>query len=46
MTLIKRYKRGIFSIDFGIFVTKIRQIQQRGTDKHGNDKYEIEYRIL
>ena len=46
MTLIKRYKRGIFSIDFGIFVTKIRQIQQRGADEHGSDKYEIEYRIL
>ena len=47
--LIKRNKRHIFdtkSIDYGTFVTKIGQIQQRGTDKHGSDKYEIEYRIL
>ena len=47
--LIKRNKRHIFdtkSIDYGTFMTKIGQKEQRGTNKHGKDKSEIECRIL
>ena len=47
--LIKRNKRHIFdtkSIDIGTFMTKIGPKEQRGTNKHGKGKSEIECKVL